>query len=390
MIDGYVHPRYAALAHRFERLYRKRKHGGGALAAYHRGEKVLDVWTGWSDVKRGRRWREDTMALSFSTTKGVASTLLHRLAEKGRIQYDAPVADYWPEFAAAGKAEVTVRQVMTHSAGLHGIRKRIRSHEEMLDHRHMASILAREAPRPRPGAAPGYHGLTYGWLVAAIVENVTGDDVRDVLQRELAEPLGTDGLYFGAPADERDRIATLFPGILPGGMSVDALGRRVERMGRLAPFADALLVDGFEDIIFDPQGRVYDTAMPAANGVFTARSLAKMYAALANEGRVNGTTLLQPETVKTIGRVQRRERDYVLGLSMRWRLGYHQAFVAGKMQPKAFGHFGFGGSGAWADPETGLALAFVTNRLGNATTPVGDTRLARLGAAALKIVRDED
>jgi CubicO group peptidase (beta-lactamase class C family) len=163
---------------------------------------------------------------------------------------------------------------------------------------------------------------------------------------------------------------------------MDRVAARVEHLRRTRYFAEALLIDGFERLLYnDPDRRILDTEMPAANGVFTARSLAKVYAALATDGSVDGVQVLTPETLREAGRVQHRGRDYVLGLPMRWRLGYHQAFTAGRPAWKAFGHFGYGGSGAWADPETGLSLAFVTNRLGSITTPVGDVRLPRLGAA---------
>lgn len=130
-----------------------------------------------------------------------------------------------------------------------------------------------------------------------------------------------------------------------------------------------------------------DVEIPAVNGVFTARDLATMYSALANGGSVDSVELLSRRTAHDIGRVQTRTRDYVLGFNMRWRLGYHQAFTTGRMPRRGFGHFGFGGSGAWADPSTGLSLGFVTNKVGSATTPIGDVRLARLGGAALAVVR---
>jgi CubicO group peptidase (beta-lactamase class C family) len=132
---------------------------------------------------------------------------------------------------------------------------------------------------------------------------------------------------------------------------------------------------------------ILGTVMPAVNGVFTARSLARIYGAYANGGAVEGRRLLKEDTVADAGRIQTRERDKVLFLNMRWRLGFHQAFTMRNRVPRGFGHFGFGGSGGWADPETGLSVAFVTNRLGNATTPVGDARLVRLGDLAVKIVR---
>jgi CubicO group peptidase (beta-lactamase class C family) len=166
------------------------------------------------------------------------------------------------------------------------------------------------------------------------------------------------------------------------------MAARIAGNRRTRYLAEALLIDGWERMVFDHEDRrILATEMPAANGVFTARSLARVYAALATDGTVDGVEVLSRATLHEAGRVQHRGRDYVLGLPMRWRLGYHQAFTAGRPAPKAFGHYGYGGSGAWADPQTGLSLAFVTNRLGSVTTPIGDIRLPRLSAAALAVAR---
>ncbi len=205
------------------------------------------------------------------------------------------------------------------------------------------------------------------------------------MEIQLAKPLELDGFWIGAPDAEWDRVAELFPP-LPKVVGVDRLAARAEAFSRTRYLAEALMIYGWERLVFDdPDRRILGTEMPAANGVFTARALAKMYSALATGGSVDGVQVLSPQTLREAGRVQNRSRDYVLGLPMRWRLGYHQAFTAGRPAWKAFGHFGYGGSGAWADPETGMSLAFVTNRLGSVTTPVGDIRLPRLTAAALAV-----
>lgn len=361
--------------------------GGGALALYQHGEPVVDVWTGYADARGTRPWREDTAAMSFSTTKGVAATIVHRLVDRGLLAYDEPLASWWPLFETEDKRHVTLRELLSHQAGLHRVRGLVRDAEELLDHRHVTELVASQPPRrPRRGGT-GYHGLTFGWLVGGLVEQVTGTSLGELVRTELAEPLDLDGLYIGAPPAERHRVAELFPP-LPDVVSLDRVAARIEGMRRTRYLAEALFIDGWERLVFaDADRRILDTEMPAANGVFTARSLAKLYAALADGGAVGGVRVLSPEVLHEAGRVQSRSRDYVLGLAMRWRLGYHQAFTLGRPASKAFGHFGYGGSGAWADPETGLSLAFVTNRLGSVTTPIGDVRLPRLGAAALAAVR---
>jgi len=386
MINGHVHPAFADLVRRFERMYDQPEQGGGALAVYLHGEPVVDVWSGWRDPHHALPWQEDTVAMSFSTTKGIAAALVHRLADQGLLDVNQPVATYWPAFGAAGKDRMTVAQMLAHSGGLHGVRDIVDHAEDMLDHRGMAERLAAATPSPKPGDECGYHGLTFGWLVSGLVESLTGEDVRDVLAREVAEPLGiTDGLWFGAPESQRDRLARLIPDL---SRTTDWAERVIEGINRRWPgsrHAEAFLVPGISSVIFSD--RVHDTAFPAVNGAFTARALARVYGALANGGSVNGHRLMSAETIRAAGRVQRRDRDYILRIPMRWRMGWHQAFIVGRFPRLGFGHFGFGGSGAWADPETGMSIAFVTNRLGSASTPLGDTRLPRLGRVALALAR---
>jgi CubicO group peptidase (beta-lactamase class C family) len=387
MVQGLADPRFRPLLRRFSSMFGGRKKGGGALAVYWNGEPVVDVWKGYADPRGTRRWERDTAVMSFSTTKGVVSTVVHRLVDRGVLSYDEPLATYWPAFDDPDKRHITLRSLLSHQAGLHRIRGVVPAAEDLLDHSAVTDLVVAQAPRrPRRGGT-GYHGLTFGWLLLGLLQQVTGGGLRTAVEEELAAPLQLDGFWIGAPVDERHRVAELFqPGPKIGGLELAA---RLERVRSMRYLAEALVVDGFERLLFDPEQRILDTEMPAANGVFTARSLAKMYAALATDGTVDGVRVLSEETLHEAGRVQSRSRDYVLGLPMRWRLGYHQAFTLGRPATKAFGHFGYGGSGAWADPETGLSLAFVTNRLGSVTTPVGDVRLPRLGASALAIARGE-
>jgi CubicO group peptidase (beta-lactamase class C family) len=386
MVQGNADRRFRPLVQRFARIFRRPAHGGGALAVYWRGEPVVDVWAGYADPHGRIPWERDTAAMSFSTTKGVVSTVVHRLVDRGLLDHDEPLASYWPTFGTVGKEHLTLRELLSHQTGLHRIRGVVPTVEDLLDHVPLTELLAAQEPRKPRSGGTGYHALTFGWLVAGLVHQVTGLGLRDAVRKELAEPLGLDGFWIGAPVEERHRVAELFSA--GPSLPMDRLAARMEGNRRTRYFAEALLIDGFERLLFhDPDRRILDTEMPAANGVFTARSLAKMYAALATDGTVDGVRVLSPEVLREAGRVQHRGRDYVLGLPMRWRLGYHQAFTAGRPAWKAFGHFGYGGSGAWADPETQLSLAFVTNRLGSVTTPIGDVRLPRLGSAALAVVR---
>ncbi|MFF0489102.1 serine hydrolase domain-containing protein [Nocardia sp. NPDC004068] len=374
-----IDPRFVSLAHRFFRMFARPARGGGALAVYLHGRPVVDIWAGWAAPDR--RWRADTVALSFSTGKGVAATVLHRIAERGLIDYDAPVATYWPEFAARGKGAITVRDVLAHRAGLHRVRGLAATPDGILDYDAMVRALADAEPDPRRLRSSGYHAVTFGWLVAEIVQRVTGEGFTEVLRREVAEPLGVEELWFRVPPEQRHRIARSFPKLHVPVLRWDTASAVLARSRRLGGIAEAGMPLGFDVLVNDP--RVYDAVMPGFNGVFAARALARMYGALANGGRVDDVQLLRPETIDRISRVQSRGRDYVLGFPLGFTLGYHRPPIASRRPIRhGFGHYGVGGSGAYADPDLGMSVAFVTNRLGNSLNTIGDGRLARLGAQA--------
>ena len=388
-MDGWVRVGFEDVARVFRRQLR-RTTGGAAVAVYHRGELVVDLWGGRQT--EGQLWQRDTLAMCFSTTKGVTSTALHLLADRGQIDYDAPVAAYWPQFAQGGKECITVRHVLTHSAGLHRMRTLVDHAQQMLDWEYMVAALERAEPAYQPGSRYGYHALTYGWLVGELVRRVSGRPIARFVEEELARPLGLDGLYVGCPPEQRGRVAPLAPmaaplgrrlGLRPGAVMGGPIGRIPALLGLpVSPrrIVNALLPRGIEDVLWGPE--VMDAEVPAANGFFTARSLARLYALLAHGGEVGGVRLLSPQTVRKIAVVHSRGPDLVLVLPMGWRLGYHSAFTTRGTVPGAFGHFGFGGSGGWADPRHDLALAMVCNR--GTGTPIGDLRMVELGTAVVR------
>ena len=396
MLHGTTHPDFADVARTLRRILPKRGPGGAAACVYHRGEKVVDIWGGTSDA-RGTPWREDTLSISFSTTKGVASTLLHLFADRGLVEYDAPVAEYWPEFGAAGKDAITVRQVLCHEAGLYAIGDMVQHGSEMLDWERVTSRIAAAEPRHAPGTAHGYHALTYGWLVGEIVRRVADNKpFPELLESELARPLGLDGLFCGVPADQQHRCATLMARGLDGPIehrrrNTQRILERAERwrawLSRLGLRYDpsesiaALMAPGREDLDFNSE-EFRSASIPAANGMFTARSLARLYACLAQGGELDGVRLWSYDTLRRVSERQNRGRDRVIPISMRWRLGYHRVFAVRARVPGGFGHFGFGGSGAWADPQRQLAVALTVNS--GVGTPFGDTRIARIGGAAAR------
>ncbi len=391
MLEGHVHPDFWRVAKVLERIIPRSGGGGAALCVYHRGEKVVDLWGGTRD-EYGNPWLADTLALSYSTTKGVASTLIHMLVDRGLIDYDRPVAHYWPEFAAQGKERITVRQLMCHEAGLYDIRRLVDDAHRMLDWNYMVAALANAAPVHTPGSAHGYHGLTYGWLVGELAQRVTGKPFGELLQTEIAMPLELDGLYVGLPEDQMDRRARL---IIPRGQNDPRRFQRTVRNAKRLNRAFATLripIDLAQGAaaLFPPNMQGFDlnaedtaaACIPALNGIFTARSLARIYATLAGGGSLDGVYLLSRETLDRATRVQNRSLGRVIPVPMHWRLGYHRVAAIGHRTPRAFGHSGYGGSGAWADPDRNLAVALTLNS--GVGTPFGDLRIVRIGTAACK------
>ncbi len=274
----------------FSSMFPARRFGGGALAVYLDGQPVVDVWTGWADRGGHGRGRRTPPPMVFSATKGMAATVIHRLADRGLIDYDAPVAEYWPEFAANGKSALTVREVMRHHAGLSGLRGA--TQEDLLDHVVMEERLA----AARSGTAAGQTGISRADLRLADVRAGPGRDrkgMRALIREELAEPLGTDGMHLGRPpAEAPTRVAEIImPQNIVANPVVNYVTHKVANQ----------LSGGFRSMYFPGviaavQGDIplLDAEMPAANGVVTARALARMYGAIANGGEIDGTRFLSP------------------------------------------------------------------------------------------------
>ena len=378
---GTVVSGFEPLAEEFRKIM-ARGPRGGALVVRSSDGVLADLHIGFEDRARTRPWRPETQALGFSTTKGLASMVLHRLADRGLIDYDASVASYWPEFAAGGKGRITVRELLSHRAGLFDVQAVARSPEDLLDHLGMERRLAAATPQGPPGH-PAYHAFTFGWLASGLARAVTGKGMRDLVRTELAEPLGTSGLELGTdggspgPAEMVGRSLWIYTAF--GVAATPLLGwLPVTQAG-----FHALQAPGFEQLCHGPDPAVWRSEMPAINGALSADGLARLYVPLANRGLgPSGEPFLSPKTVEALGKVQTREVDRVLGVRMRWRLGFHHAFALGRPGPRALGHYGFGGSGGWGDPDTGISFGFVSSHIGNFTTAIGDLGILRLTAKA--------
>ena len=380
-IHGHYDPRFEPVASRLRKQIR-RYGGGGAAALFVEGHLVVDIWGGQAR-RDGTRWKRDSMSVCYSGTKGVVSTALHVLASDGLVDFDAPVAEYWPEFGCRGKERVTVRQLLSHQAGLHRIGPVIEKLTDILDWELMVSRLQETEPDFSPGTANAYQALSFGWLVGEVLRRVSGLEVPALVQRRIAEPLGLDGLHVGEADTQMDRICDV--------VGLPELSRRD---------APPLLLDE-EAPWWTPSARLrnlyqrgltpqslkrmwshpdfWKACLPAINGVATARSLAKMYAALATGGALDGVRLVSPDVVRRASEVQTRRADRVVIYPLHWRLGYHRADALVLNVPEAFGHFGLGGTGGWANPALQAGFAFVHN--GSPITVVGQTRTVTMTAA---------
>jgi CubicO group peptidase (beta-lactamase class C family) len=357
-VQGAADPRFATLVRVFSNLFPGRRFGGGALSVYIDGRPVVDVWTGWSDRRGEEPWTADTGAMVFSATKGVSTTVIHRLVDRGLLSYDEPVATYWPEFGANGKDEITVRDVLRHRSGLSHLKGVTK--DELMDHHVMEQKLAAASVDHLRGW-PAYHALTYGWLLSGLARSVTGLGMRDLIREEVARPLDTDGLHLGRPpAGAPTKVAQILaPQSTRGNPVFNFVAPKVAGL----PLSGAFGTMFFPGIKSFVQGDIpfLDGEVPAANGVVTARGLAKMYAAIANGGRVNRTQFLSAELTQGLIGNPRRWPDLNIVVPMPFHLGYHESPIPGLL--KGFGHIGLGGTLGWADPGTGSGLAYVHNRL---------------------------
>lgn len=361
-VQGAADPGFSSAVRTFASLFPGPRFGGGALAVYIDGEPVVDVWTGWADRHGKQRWTADTGAMVFSASKGVAATVLHRLVDRGLLSYDAPIARYWPEFGANGKSAITVRDMLGHRAGLShltGVTK-----DELLDHRLMEERLA-AAPVDRLAGRAAYHAFTYGWLASGLARAITGLSMRELFRHEIAHPLNIDGLHLGRPPGHAPtKVAQIMlPQTTLTNPLFDHLAPRLAQLP-MAGGLGAIYVPGVTTLV---QGDtpLLDSEIPSVNAVVTARGLAKMYGALANNGRIDGTQFLSSELARGLrGRLSLRP-DLNMFVPLSFHLGYHGSPVPGLL--RGFGHAGLGGTIGWADPVTRTSFAFVHNRL---VTPI--------------------
>jgi CubicO group peptidase (beta-lactamase class C family) len=362
-VRGFVAPGFEEVRVAFERNFAERGEIGAAVAAYWRGEKVVDLWGGHRTVERDAPWNEDTLVVVNSSTKGLASMTLAVANARGWLDYDAPIARYWPEFAQNGKAAITVRQLLAHEAGLVLIDEKL-PFEKMRDLDAVAQILARQKPAWPPGTRHGYHAMSIGLYMQEIIRHV--DPAHRTLGRffaeEIAKPLGLE-FYIGLPREiPEDRIAKVKP--LSRLRALAALPTTPPAMIKKVLWPWSLLRRSmlFTDMDINDK-RTFEIEIPAGNGVGTARAIARAYSAFAEGG---GELGVGPDTMARITAVPEvaRPKDEVIGLDSYFSLGFLRPGpeVAFGSSPRAFGAPGAGGSFGFADPDAHLGYAYVMNK----------------------------
>ncbi len=363
-IDGVVAPGFDDVRTEFERNFAERGDIGAAVAVYWRGEKVVDLWGGRRTPEGDQPWNQDTMVVVNSTTKGLAAMTLAVANARGWLDYDAPVAHYWPAFAQHGKAAITVRQLLDHEAGLVLLDEKL-TIEKLRDLDAVARVLARQTPAWPPGTRHGYHTMTLGLYMQEIVRHV--DPAHRTLGRffreEIATPLGLE-FYIGLPRDiPEERLATLKTLSATRGLLALRYTPPAVTLKMITP--GSLLRRSFAGLAADPNDRRYlEVEVPAGNGVGTARAMARAYSAFAEGGAELGIT---PETFARVTAPPgvARPKDEVLGVPSYFSLGFLRPGpdVSFGSSPRALGAPGAGGSFSFADPDARLGYAYVMNKL---------------------------
>jgi CubicO group peptidase (beta-lactamase class C family) len=367
-IGGAVEPGFEGVADAFRANFEQHGEVGAAASVYVGGRKVVDLWGGVADRDAGTPYTEDSLQLVFSTTKGATAACANLLAQRGDLDIDAPVAEYWPEFKRHGKGDIPVRWLLCHKAGLPYVDAKL-TLEEALAWDPMIRALEEQAPVWEPGTAHGYHATTYGWLVGEVVRRISGKSLGTFFHDEIATPLDLE-FWIGLPDEQQARVAPLIQwGNSLAASSDPAMAELMAQfMGPDTMLGKALVAPN--NVFSDAEGGFNNHAIrageiPAANGVTNARSLARFYGGLA--GTVEGgpsEPLLTEEQVARASERQTTGPDKCLFFETTFGLGF---FVASPFAPyggeRSFGHTGAGGSVGFTDPENGIGFGYVMNKM---------------------------
>lgn len=371
-IHGTVDPRFAAVRDAFAQNFTNGAENGAAFCMTLEGKPVVDIWGGYADEAQTRPWQKDTIVNVYSTTKTMTALTALYLADKGALKFEDPVAKYWPEFAANGKADVTVAHLMSHSAGLSGWKEPL-VREDLYDWEKATSLLAAQAPYWTPGSAPGYHAMTQGYLVGEVIRRVAGETVGTVFRKQIAEPLGAD-FHIGLPATEDHRVADLTPPPASGTLGQGTADPLIANMAGNPPINP-----------LDTRTRAWRAAeIPAAGGTGNARSVALVHTILANGGYAAGRQIMSEAGCRKALELQIEGNDKILGIPVRYGLGFGlPGGVANFPNPNTIFWGGYGGSLAVIDMDQHATYAYVMNKMAPTTT--GDLRAFGMLMAAWQV-----
>jgi CubicO group peptidase (beta-lactamase class C family) len=368
-VKGHCDARFEPVREIFERSFANEEEIGASVSITVDGESVVDLFGGHVDEARTREWERDTIANTYSTTKGMTAICAHQLVEAGRLDLDAPVVEYWPEFGQAGKERIPVRWLLSHQAGLPAVRKPLPD-DAFYRWEMMTAALAEQEPWWEPGTKHGYHALTYGYLVGEVIRRASGCTVGEWFREHVAGPLDAD-YHIGLAAEHDERVAPIHGRMVPkigeGGLQIPGpLGQFLKDMSDPSTMAGAAFNNPprLADVVNSRAWRAAE--VPAANGHGTARALARIYGALARGGELGGVRILAPETLERARTEQAFGPDAVLGgLPMRFGLGFmlRQDLMPISPSPNAFGHPGAGGSIGMADPDAKVGFGYVMNKM---------------------------
>lgn len=372
-VNGRVERGYGPVSEAFVDNFTQHGEVGAAVCVYRHGRPVVDIWGGQADRRQDRPWSQDTTALVFSSTKGMTAICANLLAQRGLLDLDAPIASYWPEFAANGKAAVTVRWALCHRAGVPAV-DAVLTLDEVFAWDPVVAAIAAQRPEWEPGTAHGYHARTFGWIVGEVIRRISGQSFGGFLANEIAAPLGLD-FWVGLPEAAERRVAATYPPVPPADpkirQAIEAFMGPDTLLGRVLSGPSGLF--GYNDMW--NRRDLHAAEMPSSNGIGTAHALARAYAAVI--GEVDGVRLLTPETVEAARQVESDGPDRVLGVPTRFGVGFALPPMLGAgLGPSAFGHPGAGGSLGFADPDAGVSFGYVMNQMKLGVS--GDERTAGL------------
>jgi CubicO group peptidase (beta-lactamase class C family) len=363
-LHGHVAAGFEPVAEAFLANWADQDELGAGFAVRLGGEIVVDIHAGWADRKKSRAWQDDTLVPVYSTGKAVAALVIARLVDRGLLDYDAPVADFWPEFAASGKSAVTVAQALSHQAGLSGLSEEMDA-ADWFNARLIEAKLARQTPLWELGTGSGYHPVTFGFIVDALARRTDGRSIGAILREDICGP-GDIDFHIGLPEREHERVAE------------HAMPKQLPDLGVVTPASELAFLKPWSS----PgrrgasQWRMHE--FPAANGHSTARALVRLMSVYADGGKLENKRFISKKTLDDLTRERVCGPDKVLPFDLSWGAGVmrntHGGFYG--PEPAAIGHFGWGGSCAMADPVRGLSAAYVMNRQKHHL--VGDPRPLRL------------